>query len=800
MLKTTKKFYDLGFAVHLLHPKSKRPIEMGWTSGKRKEWKELEKQYQDGMNVGVRLGEASKIDDGYLTVADCDVKSKDPKHLKEMEVKLEQLFGPTISKRPMVETGRGNGSKHIYGKSPTPIKTRRLAQSKDKVKIFMPSAQKPSRYEIEHLSGNEIAKGIRIRPAWEISIMGEGSQVVLPPSVHPDTGLNYKWTNGLTNDQSAIASKLQMFDIPEPETNSSAKTDNISHKEKEAKFTPEEVDLVGSTLPDFAVNLIVSGEGIEKFEDDKSRALMSAISSMVKHRFSDNEILSVLTDQKNFLGQVAYTHRKTESRANAADWLLQYGVLKARKQIEAKYQFDSEVEIESLSIEEAEIQSIELLKSDDNWKNKLERCQEKEPGENSARPKVLLRNIILILINEASPSVFRRDTFAYREYYSIDTPWGGVKGDALKDEDAIKIKMWLSQKYRFEPKKELIFEAMSYIAGQNCFDPVKDEIDRLPIWDGEPRLDHWLKNHFEAKGDPEYLAQVFRKWMVAMIMRVDKPGAKFDWMPIFEGKQGIGKSSFGRLLVGDKYFIDWLPDLSNKDAALTLQGAWSVEMGELASLRKNDVPTVKAFVTRTVDKVRPPYGRLWIESPRRCVFFGTTNSDTYLRDDSGNRRFKPVKVGQLDFEAFKRDRDQLLAEATFLYRNGFEGGLSLELTGQAKIFEESIQAEKMVEDEADMLREKLLEFVEREAKNPPNEARFNFAKFKLSDLFDFQGPLSQIREDGRTRQFVSKALKSLGGENWKSDGTKFWRLKGFRDHSGTTKKEVVPVKNTQKNE
>ena len=147
----------------------------------------------------------------------------------------------------------------------------------------------------------------------------------------------------------------------------------------------------------------------------------------------------------------------------------------------------------------------------------------------------------------------------------------------------------------------------------------------MPPWDETPRIDTWLKRNFEAQGDDEYLAQVFRKWLCAMVIRAYEPGAKFDWMPIFEGEQGVGKSSFGRMLCGDKYFLDWLPDLMNKDSALALQGIWAVEMGELASFRKNEIEAVKAFLTRTVDKVRPPYGERWLESKRRCVFFGTTN-------------------------------------------------------------------------------------------------------------------------------------------------------------------------------
>jgi putative DNA primase/helicase len=278
--------------------------------------------------------------------------------------------------------------------------------------------------------------------------------------------------------------------------------------------------------------------------------------------------------------------------------------------------------------------------------------------------------------------------------------------------------------------------------------------------------------------------------MVAMVLRDYEPGAKFDWMPIFEGKQGIGKSSLGRLLVGDKYFVDWLPDLSDKDSALSLQGAWAVEFGELTNLRKQDVESAKAFISRTVDKVRPPYGRIQIESPRRCVFFGTTNSDTYLRDDSGNRRFKPVKVGQLDFDAIARDREQLFAEALFIYVNGFETEKTLDIEGKAKEYEAKIQAEKMLEDESTFMVEDFKKFMKNEAqKRDEIDTRFNFEKFKLTELFSdgWDGPFRGYKSDMRHLQFAAKALKQLGAEKFKSSGSVFWR---FNQEKG------IPTKTT----
>ena len=102
--------------------------------------------------------------------------------------------------------------------------------------------------------------------------------------------------------------------------------------------------------------------------------------------------------------------------------------------------------------------------------------------------------------------------------------------------------------------------------------------------------------------------------------------------------------------------------------------AWIIEMAELdAMTRKVEISGVKAFLSRRSDRFRLPYGKRVIEAPRQCVFCGTVNpgGSGYLHDDTGNRRFLPVKVGRIDIEALRaRARDQLWAEASALFAAG----------------------------------------------------------------------------------------------------------------------------------
>jgi predicted P-loop ATPase len=299
-----------------------------------------------------------------------------------------------------------------------------------------------------------------------------------------------------------------------------------------------------------------------------------------------------------------------------------------------------------------------------DWKSKL-------LATSSGIPRALLANAIAAL-REAPVWLFvlAYDEFAGETVIRAAPPWDPRirtwnRRSWIPHDDLLTAE-WL-QREGIAVNAAVAAQAIEAVARDAAFHPVIEYLDNLQH-DGRPRVETWLSEYMGAS-QSAYHREVGKTILVAAVARIFDPGCKVDIVPIFEGPQGARKSTAVKTLF-QPWFSDELADLGSKDAAMQTRGVWGVEVSELDAMSRGEVSRIKAFISRTRDRFRPPYGSRVIESPRTCVFWGTTNADGYLKDETGGRRFLPIKVGKINVERLAQDRDQLWAEAVRLYLEG----------------------------------------------------------------------------------------------------------------------------------
>lgn len=384
----------------------------------------------------------------------------------------------------------------------------------------------------------------------------------------------------------------------------------------------------------------------------------------------------------------------------------------------------------------------------------------KEPGTHLALRRDLQSDAYTI--NMFALDTFTRQLMLLRPVPRPNLPLAeNFESRLLKETDIIALIEHFEERGFKKLSTGLVRDVIMLEAETNAYSPVAAQL-RSFVWDTVPRLDDFFLVYagVEIEGDTDeerdrfrtYVQAVTRCFFISVIARVMRPGCKVDTMLVLEGQQGARKSSLLNVLaLRDDWFSDSLPhDLASKDAREHLPGRLIIEMAEMSQLRRSEMETVKSFLTCRFDKYRPSYGRVNISWPRQNVFVGTTNTDDYLVDATGNRRFWPLKTTTIHVEDAAIVIEQVYAEARAAFDCGEDWWLDPKTEEIAKMVQETRLA-------PDAWHDRIAEIV---ADRPLDIGSERW--IRISDVLETLGvPLVQRTRSHEMR--IAATLTQLGG-------------------------------------
>lgn len=246
--------------------------------------------------------------------------------------------------------------------------------------------------------------------------------------------------------------------------------------------------------------------------------------------------------------------------------------------------------------------------------------------------------------------------------------------------------------------------ALEYIFGINTYNPIQDYLNGLE-WDGKKRIEEIFIKCFEVN-DTNLVRTLSKKWFIAAVKRVFEPGCQFDNMIVLQGMTGIGKTTFCRLLAKDFYSEIKFDEIGNKDIVDKLNKSWIVIIDEMDNFGTKAMASIKSFLSVKKDVVRLAYARNTETYYRHCIFIGSLNDETFLRDitSSTERRFWVFKCNKTNMDnaisklLTPEMVDQLWAEAVYYYKENPEQYLDVEYDLQKEFADDQRQYKTFTDD------------------------------------------------------------------------------------------------------
>ncbi|CAH2404511.1 VapE domain-containing protein [Mesorhizobium escarrei] len=743
VLGSARPLIEAGASLHWLVPFEKRPIANDWSNAPLQTEALLRASYRNNANIGIRLGEPSKTEGGYLHVFDLDIRK--PELAAEAWAVVESLW-PGARSLPSVISGSGGDSRHLYFLTDKPLRKKTLAQSKGFEKIWDERQQR-------HV----------VKRDWMIDLFGTGVQVVLPPSIHPDTKLPYRWERHLDLDMIGFGigpiipgETVEKWGVQSSVVEASDEEDDLFDLVRS-----EPMDLDDAQIADILKNIPNDGAGAHY--DDYVQVGMA-----LHHQFrGSNEGFERWCEW-------AKQSEKFEAKNAAVRWrsfsqdsknpvrmatLMQ---IASNNKLKAEFDFDDGFNLPAV-VDKSDLSDL-LGASDSNdlsdlvggapkptakaaekddydpdWVQRLDRNEE-------GALKSTLPNVNLIV--ECDPRT--RGTVAYSEFKRTVVLRGtGRKATKKRDSSHEPVnlegKLWQINdplngdpwsghhdnaiRHLLESKTQLkgyglkvttrdLEAGVNMAAIKRSFHPVKELLES-ETWDGKCRAETLFIDYLGCDDTP-YYRQAALMTLVGAVARIYRPGHKFDFVPILEGVQGKGKSTFIEIL-GLHWYMELTGDISEPAKMIeAMQGSWILEIGELSAMQRSEVNDLKAFVSRTQDKARLAWDRRVQDYPRQCIFIGSTNDREYLRDQTGGRRFWPIQCkleGQIDNPRLRREILQVWAEALHIFRrmeaehNG--APLPLYLTDEAAKAAVVMQESRRIESAEEVLAGQITSFLDQ---------------------------------------------------------------------------------------
>lgn len=665
ILKHVTPLIELGASIHWLKAREKAPVENSWSSAPTYSLTQLQEKYRDGYNVGIRLGEPSKTAFGYLHIIDLDVRDS-----SQADVAWGALLElvPDARNMPSVISGSGGESRHIYFFTENAINSKKLRKSPTFTYVF------------DKNLGRDVKKN-----DWEIDLLGTGKQAAIPPSIHPDTGQPYRWERPLDPTlldlgivPMVTAERIAEWGVSET---SDADEDDL---ETIVKQMPLELD-------EAEIERIIAGLP-EDWVDDRDTWLQ--VGAALSHEYQGSETgferwceWSKSSDKFNLKDQK--TVWKSFKGAKNPVTMRSLIAVSAQTTLIQEHDFLADLIGPAATVAPASTPPA-TAENVLEWRSLLQYTED-GTGIKSNLPNLQLiirndpRTAGVACFNEfTQETVLRGEGKRLKKKERDSKPIKQLDGPIWEISDPVNGVLWgdihdhalrallESQKgqggYNVKVTDRDLKASIETISREQAFHPVREYLAQR-VWDGIPRADTMFIDYLGCPDTPYHRA-ISRLTLLGAVVRVMEPGHKFDFVPILEGLQGKGKSTFISIL-GHSWSTELTGDFSDTKAMVELmQGSWVIEIPELQGFSKAEITDIKAFVSRTADKVRLAWEKRAKTFPRQCIFIGSTNDKEYLRDSTGARRFWPVTCdlpGQIDNTRFAKEVHQMWAEAYEMY-------------------------------------------------------------------------------------------------------------------------------------